>query len=340
MTELVKDLGNANLTVRLKATNQLALRGGKDAVAAVLGVMNRKDKPEADDTWRRMHGLYVLERLGALDDATLIAATKDKEFGVRVHAQRILAERRQVDRGAERLGVGRTEGSRPERATGRRRRGRPASVRRPSPAVAGTGIRGPRGRYSSRLCRPHGVTQSAVGRQCMEGDSPERLDRARRPRHRGCIAWRPTPESATFLLKHLGQYQEPWGILVKAVHHIARYGNPETAKALIPFTRGHHADDLGLQNDLFKAVGEGVQERGAKLDEADRQWAGELTDKLLASKQPGEVKSGAELVGALKLENEEKKVADIAINTAAPRDEREAALGRCRRSTRDATPPY
>ena len=82
---------------------------------------------------------------------------------------------------------------------------------------------------------------------------------------------------------------------------------------------------MGLQNDLFKAVPRRRQERGAQLDEADLQWAGELADKLLASKQPGEVKSGAELVGALKLENEEKKVADLAINTAAPREERGGA---------------
>ena len=40
-----------------------------------------------------MHGLWVLERRGALDDATLAAATKDDSLGVRVHAQRVLAER-------------------------------------------------------------------------------------------------------------------------------------------------------------------------------------------------------------------------------------------------------
>jgi putative heme-binding domain-containing protein len=327
VAELVKDLGNANLTVRLKATNELALRGGKDAVAGLLGVMNRKDKPEADDTWRRMHGLYVLERLGALDDATLTAAAKDKEFGVRVHAQRILAERAKWIEGPNALALAGLKDADPNvqraaaDAVGRHPSTdhlRPLLELKYAAPEADTHLV-----YVVRMALRDQLLDANVWKAIPLKDWTERDSRAIADVSLGA----PTAESATFLLKHLAQYQEPRGTLVKAVHHIARYGNPETSKALIPFTRGQRADDLGLQNDLFKAVREGVQERGAKLDEADRQWAGELTDKLLVSKQPGEVKSGAELVGALKLENEEKKVADLAINTAAPRDEREAALG-------------
>ena len=102
--------------------------------------MKRKDKPEAGDTWRRMHGLWVLERLGALDDATLTAAAKDKEFGVRVHAQRILAERAKWTDGEHGSGDGRPKRRRPERAAGRRRRESAVHpVSRQPPAAAGTG---------------------------------------------------------------------------------------------------------------------------------------------------------------------------------------------------------
>ena len=136
----------------------------------------------------------------------------------------------------------------------------------------------------------------------------------------------PNPESAAFLLKHLGQYRS-------RVVSLSKLSITSPAMALLKWSRhsprsraGNTPMDLGLQNDLFKAVRNGVQERGGKLDEADRQWAGELTDKLLASKQPGEVKSGAELVGALKLENREKRSSELALNKKAPRDQREAAL--------------
>ena len=86
--ELIGDLAHPNLIVRMKATNQLVDRGGQEAVAAVRAVM----KPEFL-AFQRMHGLWVLERLHALDDAMLEAATKDRERGVRVHAMRVLAER-------------------------------------------------------------------------------------------------------------------------------------------------------------------------------------------------------------------------------------------------------
>ena len=59
-----------------------------------------------------MHGLWVLERTGALDDATLATAAKDKEFGVRVHAQRILAERAKWTPTTCTPGLGGSEGRR------------------------------------------------------------------------------------------------------------------------------------------------------------------------------------------------------------------------------------
>ncbi len=136
----------------------------------------------------------------------------------------------------------------------------------------------------------------------------------------------PTPEAAAFLLKHLGQHQEPRDFLIKAVHHVARHGAPEAANAIEAFARTQHPDDFGLQFDLFKAVREGVQERGAKLDEAARAWAGELTNKLLASAKADEVKRGVELVGTLKLDDKEGKVVEIALDKKAPREQREAAV--------------
>ena len=191
VAELMKDLGNANLAVRFKATNELVTRGGKEAVTAVMGVMKRKDKPEAGDTWRRMHGLWVLDRLGALDDATLTAAAKEKEFGVRVHAQRVLAERAQVDQRRTCTGDGRPKRRRPERTASRRRWSRPSSGRRQPPAAAGTGIQSPRRRHASDVRCPYGSAQPAVGRHRVEGDPSERLGGTRRPRHRGRIARRP-----------------------------------------------------------------------------------------------------------------------------------------------------
>src|SRR5262249_37516703 len=91
-SELVQDLAHPNFTVRMKAMTQLVARGGTEGVEEVRKVLDYvKATPGAD--WQRAHGLWVLDRVGALDDVTLGKAVKDPAFPVRVHAQRILSER-------------------------------------------------------------------------------------------------------------------------------------------------------------------------------------------------------------------------------------------------------
>src|SRR5262249_35107009 len=98
--ELVADLAHPNLTVRTLATNQLVRRGGAEGARAVRGVMNARSDPHA-----RAHGLWVLERCNALDDETLAGAAKDSETVVRVHAQHVLAERRELSAEQRKLAV-------------------------------------------------------------------------------------------------------------------------------------------------------------------------------------------------------------------------------------------
>src|SRR5690242_14445301 len=85
--ELIRDLAHPNLTVRMLATHQLVGRGPV-ATEAVRAVMQPGSSP-----FQRIHGLWVLQRRGALDDLTLIATAHDPDPAVRVHAQKVLAER-------------------------------------------------------------------------------------------------------------------------------------------------------------------------------------------------------------------------------------------------------
>jgi putative heme-binding domain-containing protein len=82
---LVKLLDDETLPLRVKATNQLVERIGPPAVEAVL---------KAFDTPRRKaHGLWILERLGALDEARVRALAADGDALVRVHLLKALADR-------------------------------------------------------------------------------------------------------------------------------------------------------------------------------------------------------------------------------------------------------
>jgi len=86
--ELVAGLKSANLQVRLTVTNELCDRGGAEIVDAV---KHRLDDP-AVGAFEKMHGIWVLQRLGALELPQLQQAARDLGAGVRVHAMRILAE--------------------------------------------------------------------------------------------------------------------------------------------------------------------------------------------------------------------------------------------------------
>ncbi len=321
----MQDLGHPNLTVRFKATNELVARGGKEGVEAVLAVM-KAHKPDRADQWRRMHGLWVLERCGALDDATLTAATTDDSLGVRVHAQRVLSEREKWNAGERALALAGLKDS----SADVRRAAAEALGRHPSP----DNIRPLLDlRYAVPAADTHllYVVRLALRDQLLAGAAWDALPKDLTERDAHAIAdvapGVHTPESAAFLLKHIGKYSESREVVVNAVHHIARYGAPETMKSLLAFARARHPEDLGLQSDLVKAIRGGTEERGASLDDDARNWAAELAGKLLASKQPADVKAGAELVGQVKLEKEEAKVTALAADRSAPRENREAALG-------------
>src|SRR5262249_15002837 len=73
VADLVTQMGSPNLTVRMTAMNQLVERGGKEGIEAVGRVMT------TGSPMQRLHGLWVLDRQGKLDDKTLTAAAKDED---------------------------------------------------------------------------------------------------------------------------------------------------------------------------------------------------------------------------------------------------------------------
>src|SRR5439155_21007839 len=91
---------NPNLPARMTAAKQLiAASRRSDILVAIRSVMNPKNSSGP----QRAHGLWILERLAALDDATLSAAAKDADSAVRVHAMRVLSERAKISAPADQL---------------------------------------------------------------------------------------------------------------------------------------------------------------------------------------------------------------------------------------------
>jgi putative heme-binding domain-containing protein len=326
VAELMKDLGNPNLAIRFKATNELAERGGKEGIAAVKAVLRADVKPPtAGDDQRRMHGLWVLERQGALDDEFLKEAATDREAGVRIHCQRILAERKEQTKEQRELVLA---GLKDDDATVRRCAadglGRHPTMENIRPLLD---LR--RVAPADDVQLVHTVRMALRDQLTPAGYAKLPLD-PWTDRDAGYIAdvslGARGPEAAAFLLKHVQKNSNDHAFLFNAVRHIARNGSEESVKSLLGFAEALHPEDLGLQVGLYRAMDQGTQERGDKLGDAARGWASELTGKLLASKQPADLKAGAELVGALRLEARQARILELAGDRATPDEARVAAL--------------
>jgi putative heme-binding domain-containing protein len=69
-----------------------------------------------------------------------------------------------------------------------------------------------------------------------------------------------------------------------------------------------------------------LQERRAAMPAPVRSWAADLTGRLLASPHETDVQAGIELVGALRLTDQQKRLAEVARQRTIPQGQRKAAL--------------
>ncbi|MCI0463654.1 MAG: c-type cytochrome [Gemmataceae bacterium] len=319
--ELIRQLGSDNLTVRTLAANQLAAGGGAASDDAL-----RRLASGSGSLHQRVHALWVLERRGALPDNLLAGAAGTQDVGARTHAMRILAERKELPAPLHKLAVAglKDASAHVQRAAaealGRHPRAenlRPLlDLRRTVPAGDTHLLHMVRMSLRDQL-RPASTWKHLETVKLSEQDARALAD---------VCTGVASPEAAHFLLAHIQRYPEGRGNLPRYVHHIARHA---TAKGfdeqLVQHIRKAHADDLGLQAALYRAVHNGTQERGAAPGTSAVTWANDLAGRLLKSGREGEVLAGIEVAGLLRNESMFDHVAALALGKA-PESQRKAAL--------------
>jgi putative heme-binding domain-containing protein len=286
VAQLCTDLGNSNLTVRLSAANQLAIRGGPAAEAELLRIVTSTAAAVA-----RVHALRVLQRRGALDDETLLTCANETNRELRVHCLKILLEHQTLSPRLRGLALERVHDSDPHV----RRAAAEALGLHPSPASIRPLLALRQSTFADDTHLLH-VVRMALRDQLT---SPEawgalaamQLEERDRRDIADVACGVHSAEAAAYLLQHLQELPEPQANRLRFAHHVARYGPPSSIAGLSAFAMAQRYSPVE-RLELLKAAHQGAQERGGALDEPGRRLAATLSSELLRSAEPSEVMLG------------------------------------------------
>lgn len=273
LPEVVGALGDPNFTTRLTALNHLADLGGKEVLAEVRRAGGNADAGAAV--------LWLLERLGVLEDAELAAAARDPDRLIRTHAQRVLAERESLSPAQRTLVFAALDDEDPLvcRTAADVLARHPAAENIPPllalrqrAAVADTHlVFMSRKALRDQLLEPARFT-SLASMDLSEADARTIADVG------GAV---PSAGAATFLLAFIQKHAVDGEVLAAHLRHIARHAPEEGLAPLATFVRERFAEDLEFQVDLFRSIQLGLEQRGVQLSSPLRQWGAHLTAQLL-----------------------------------------------------------
>lgn len=293
---LINELRSPSLARRLLAMNAITDQFGnsaRDSVrTAVSAALNAKTAEPANDRLAT-HGMWLLWRLGVLEDKVLTQATEVGPL-TRVHALRLITERGHQ----EAVRIDGTPGvPAPFRqfvssslshsnalvqrcaveALGKWTS--PANIRPlvelrlRTPANDTHLIYVTRKSLRDQLANPD-LFQQVLAQQWSEAEARVLADVC--PAITNSIA-------ASFLLGHLQTANEPRDTTAAYLRHAARYLPQDRTDDLATFVREKFADDVDFQWALFKPIIEGLAQRGVAPGFRMKVWGDMLADGLLSS---------------------------------------------------------
>jgi putative heme-binding domain-containing protein len=267
--KLIDALRDPNVTYRMLAMDQITDRLGKSAVTPLKRALKKAKSPE------KVHILWSLFRLGALEDKAVETAVTDPSREVRVHAMRILTE---IPHGQ--LGLfGLSESD--------------ALIQR---CAAEALAADPKPEHVPALLRALDfapaqdthlvyVLRKALRDHLQQPGTLSKLDVS--PKYHRYVAdvavAVKSEEAGAFLVNHLlaSRSYAPAGELPKYLRHAARYAPERQLDSLPAIVHRTVRDDVDLQLELFKSVQEGATQRGNALTPGCRKWGEELAEQLL-----------------------------------------------------------
>ena len=279
VAKLIDELASPNIRRRMMATDELVDRVGAPATKPVAKMMGSKKA----DAHQRAHGLWVLYRLGGLDQKVLTACANDSDRLVRVHAMRVLAEMQYWNNDQTSLAQ---HGMFDKDAYVQRAAVDAISRHEMSQNVpwllklrASEPTEDEALVYMTRMALRNQLLVDSTFNAVASSNLSEQDQRAIAD---VCVGMK-TAASGAFLASYLEHANESRPQMEAYLKHIARYAPDSAMDKLAAFTRKRFADDIDFQLTLFKSVEEGVQQRGGALGQSLQEWGMDLAQQLMVS---------------------------------------------------------
>src|SRR5688572_16935741 len=275
--KVVAELTSPNLTRRLLAMNHLVDNIGRPAREPALRAL-----ATSRDAHARLHALWVLHRLNALDARSLAQAATERDAKVRAHAMRVLAETGNWTDEQRRLasnGLGDSD-AHVRRAAADALAQHPA-VNHVRPLMT---ARQRVDKADNHLL--HTVRMALRNQLKAEGafaslQKPELNESDSRSIGDVAIAVA-SADAGAFLLNHLQRFGEPPATAATYLRHIAKHLPADGVDQLVTLARARFADDIDAQLTMFKSVQEGMAARGTQLSAPAKAWGENLATTLLS----------------------------------------------------------
>lgn len=322
---LIDALAHPNITARMLATDQLSDRIGKDAIAPCKAILTKGTATQ------KLHAMWVLFRLKALEESEILTAAKDAERLVRIHAQRVLTEIPAISAKEREAVLAGMKDADPlvRRCAADALAQHPGldNVRPILDLINSTEKGDTHLIYAARI---------ALRRQLESADVLSKLplnpwSEADENMLNGVLPAITTPEAGAYLIKQLnsGQIKPDAPMLGDLLKQIARLGGDGGSDAAVNFTKEKFPNNPEHQLNLLKAIQDGTVQRGGKLSDAARGWAAELVTRVLQAptRNPAQrIQTISELAKSLSLKEAAPALAAVMNDPKADANARAAAI--------------
>ncbi len=288
LDELLALLGHGNLTVRTLATHELVDRVGQPAAEPLVALL----ASESSTPLQLAHALWALERIAGLDAAQLAILAQDSNRTVRTHLMKVLAERPQADYALLRAGLKDSDPFvRRAAADGLGRHTDSANV---EPLAALWSSTAGEDTHLIHVVRMALRDQLIPAGAYAALESLTAQNAILREQLANVSLGVPNEASARFVLQHL-QAEPNNPARDTYLHHVTRYLPAEELEKAYELAAGYGQLNPPQQVGVVRALGRGLQERGAEQPEQLTEWIARLTTELLAADDENQVRTGIDL---------------------------------------------